>query len=33
MHRTLYVPMPDRTIAVQVTEPVFYDPQGARLHV
>ena len=30
--QTLYVPMPDRTIAVRVTEPVFYDPQGQRLH-
>jgi sarcosine oxidase subunit alpha len=29
---TLFVPMPDRMIAVQVTEPVFVDPEGARLH-
>ena len=28
----LYVPMPDRAIAVQVVSPVFYDPQGGRLH-
>ncbi len=28
----LHVPMPDRTIAVRVTDPVFYDRQGARLH-
>ena len=28
----LYVPMPDRTIAVRVTEPVFYDREGSRLH-
>lgn len=28
---TLYVPMPGREIAVQVTAPVFYDPEGARL--
>lgn len=30
--QTLYVPMPSGEIAVQVTSPVFYDPQGARLH-
>ena len=30
--QTLYVPMPDGDIAVQVTSPVFYDPEGARLH-
>ena len=29
---TLYVPMPGGDIAVQVTSPVFYDPEGARLH-
>ncbi len=28
---TLYVPMPDRTIEVVVTDPVFYDKEGARL--
>ncbi len=28
---TLHVPMPDRTIAVRVVAPVFYDPQGVRL--
>jgi sarcosine oxidase subunit alpha len=27
----LYVPMPDRTIAVTVTEPVFFDKKGDRL--
>jgi sarcosine oxidase subunit alpha len=27
----LFVPMPDRTISVQVTAPVFYDAQGVRL--
>jgi len=31
-NQMLYVPMPDRTIAVRVTDPVFYDPTGARLH-
>jgi sarcosine oxidase subunit alpha len=29
----LHVPMPDHTVAVRVTEPAFYDPHGARLHV
>lgn len=28
---TLYVPMPDKAIAVTVTSPVFYDPKGERL--
>ena len=28
----LYVPMRDRLIAVTVTDPVFYDRDGARLH-
>jgi hypothetical protein len=26
------VPMPGRDIAVTVTKPVFYDPEGGRLH-
>jgi sarcosine oxidase subunit alpha len=30
--RALYVPMPDRTIAVRVTDHVFYDREGKRLH-
>ncbi len=30
--QTLYVPMPDGDIAVQVTAPVFYDPSGARIN-
>jgi sarcosine oxidase subunit alpha len=30
--QTLYVPMPEGDIAAQVTSPVFYDPEGARLH-
>jgi sarcosine oxidase subunit alpha len=29
---TLHVPMPGGEIAVQVTAPVFHDPEGARLH-
>ncbi len=29
---TLYVPMPDRTIEVEVTGMVFYDPKGERLN-
>ena len=32
MGERLYVPMPDRAIAVQVVSPVFYDPDGGRLH-
>ncbi len=28
----LYVPLLDRTIAVTVTEPLFLDPEGSRLH-
>jgi sarcosine oxidase subunit alpha len=32
MGQTLYVPMPDRDIAVEVTSPVFYDSGGSRLH-
>jgi len=30
--RTLYVPMPKETIAVEVTDTVFFDPEGERLH-
>jgi sarcosine oxidase subunit alpha len=30
--QTMFVPMPDGDIAVRVTSPVFYDPDGARLH-
>ncbi|MCK0198362.1 sarcosine oxidase subunit alpha [Ancylobacter sp. 6x-1] len=29
----LFVPMPDRVIEVEVTEPVFYDPKGERFDV
>jgi sarcosine oxidase subunit alpha len=29
---TLYVPMPGQMIAVRVTDPVFYDRDGVRLH-
>ena len=29
---TLYVPMPAGEIPVTVTRPVFYDPEGTRLH-
>jgi sarcosine oxidase subunit alpha len=31
--QTLFVPMPRGDIAVEVTNPVFYDPDGARLNV
>jgi sarcosine oxidase subunit alpha len=30
--QTLYVPLPDRTVAVRVTGPVGYDREGGRLH-
>lgn len=29
----LYVPMPDRVISARISGMVFYDPEGARLHV
>ena len=32
MGQTLYVPMPTGEAAVEVTSPVFYDPEGKRLH-
>ncbi|HQT86032.1 MAG: sarcosine oxidase subunit alpha [Acidiphilium sp. 37-64-53] len=28
---TLHVPLPGRSVAVTLTDPVFYDPEGARL--
>jgi len=31
--QTLYVPMPAGEVPVTITPPVFYDPEGARLHV
>jgi sarcosine oxidase subunit alpha len=30
--QTLFVPMPGGDIAVEVTSPVFYDREGARLN-
>ena len=30
--QTLYVPMPDRDVEVEVSSPVFYDPSGARIN-
>ena len=30
--QTLYVPMPHGDIPVTVTQPVFYDAEGTRLH-
>jgi sarcosine oxidase subunit alpha len=33
MGQTLYVPMPDRTHRAVVSEMVFLDAEGARLHV
>jgi sarcosine oxidase, subunit alpha len=32
MGQTLYVPMPGGAVAVEVTSPVFYDPQGVRIN-
>ena len=32
MGQTLFVPMPRGDIAVEVTSPVFYDKEGARLN-
>ena len=32
MGQTLYVPMPHGDVSVEVTSPVFYDPQGARIN-
>ena len=32
MGQTLYVPMPDKTIAVEVTDLVFFDKEGGRIH-
>jgi sarcosine oxidase subunit alpha len=31
MGDTVYVPLPGRVIHAKVTEPKFYDPEGARL--
>jgi sarcosine oxidase subunit alpha len=30
--QTVHVPMPGRVVAARVTSPVFFDPEGARLH-
>jgi sarcosine oxidase subunit alpha len=30
--RTVYVPMPGKVIAAKVAKPLFFDPEGARLH-
>jgi sarcosine oxidase subunit alpha len=30
--QTLYVPVPGGDVPVQVASPVFYDPEGRRLH-
>jgi sarcosine oxidase, subunit alpha len=32
MGQTLYVPMPDRTIEVEVCDPVFFDKEGGRIN-
>ena len=28
----VYVPLTDRTLSAEITEPVFFDPDGSRLH-
>lgn len=33
MGEALYIPMPGGVLRAKVTEPVFFDPEGARLHV
>lgn len=33
MGETVYIPMPDRTIAAKITSTVFYDPEGERLKI
>ncbi|MBD8892135.1 sarcosine oxidase subunit alpha [Roseibium litorale] len=33
MGETVYIPMPDRTIAAQITSTVFVDPENARLKI
>jgi sarcosine oxidase, subunit alpha len=33
MGETLHIPMPDKTHSARVSTMVFYDPEGARLHV
>jgi sarcosine oxidase subunit alpha len=32
MGQVLYVPMPGGDVEVEVTSPVFYDPQGVRIN-
>ena len=32
MGKTLYVPMPDKTISVEVTDLVFFDKEGGRIN-
>jgi sarcosine oxidase subunit alpha len=32
MDGTVYAPLQDKTVACKVVSPVFYDPEGARLH-
>ena len=29
---TVYIPMPNRTIAAQIVSPIFYDEEGGRVH-
>jgi sarcosine oxidase, subunit alpha len=32
MGQQIYAPLPDKTVTCAVTKPVFYDPEGVRLH-
>ena len=29
---TVYVPMKDKTIACEIVDPIFYDPEGSRMN-
>jgi len=33
MGETVYIPMPDRTVAAKITSPVFFDPDNTRLKI
>jgi len=33
MGETVYIPMPDRTIAAKITSPIFVDPENTRLKI
>ena len=33
MGTDIYIPMPEDTIKAKVCKPIFYDPEGKRIHV